>query len=111
MLYYDLKSIEDYLANEKSSVDIRYTSEWQQVVANCSFLNSEHIKFIYKIYDQVYNFDFIYKKNKEQGISNKKEDQPAYKELKKNLMSDKKYACLMKDLEKKILKKKANIVS
>ena len=104
MLYYDLKSIEDYLINESSSVDIRYSTEWQKLVANCSFLKTEYIENIYKIYDYVYNFDFLYKKSKEQGTSNRKEDQPAYKGLKENLMSNKNstYTSLMKELTKKI---------
>ena len=32
VLYYDLKSIESYLKTERSSVNIRYFSEWQSIV-------------------------------------------------------------------------------
>lgn len=36
MLYYDLKSVEDYIIDGRSSIDIRYSSDWQHIVANCS---------------------------------------------------------------------------
>lgn len=37
MLYYDLKSIEDYILNERSSVNVIYSSDWQSIVVNCIF--------------------------------------------------------------------------
>ena len=51
VLYYDLKSIESYLKTEGSSVNIRYFSEWQSIVAECTFLEPDDVEQLYKIYD------------------------------------------------------------
>ena len=46
ILYYDLKSIEDYLKNERSSVNLRYSADWQSIVANCPFLSHQQVRSI-----------------------------------------------------------------
>lgn len=63
VLYYDLKSIETYFV-EKISVNLRYSDKWQDMVANCTFLKDDEIKFVYQIYDEVYNYNHIYENNK-----------------------------------------------
>jgi len=60
LLYNDLKSIENYLKKERGPVNIRYSTEWQGMLAQCYFLESEDIEYIYKIYDKVYNYNFHY---------------------------------------------------
>ena len=75
MLYYDLKSIEDYLQNEKSSVNIRYTSEWQEMLSNCDFLDDKKIAYLYKIYDEVYNYNYHYGLKEKMGTVCKEEIQ------------------------------------
>lgn len=84
VLYNDLKSIERYLASEKSSVNLRYSNNWQNMVANCSFLKNENIKKIYIIYDEVYNFNYQYKLKEKEG-SFKKEDIDSYEKIKKEM--------------------------
>lgn len=100
MLYYDLKSIEDYLLYEKSSVDIRYSVDWQHLVTNCSFLKPEYVSYIYNIYDGIYNFDFLFQRNKEQGIPNIKENSLSYKKLQGLLKKDEKsiYSAIIQEL-------------
>ena len=89
VLYYDLKSIERYLKTERSSVNIRYFSEWQSVVAECIFLKSDDVEQIYKIYDLVYDYDYHYKLKEEHGTV-VKEDISQYEELKKIMFNSSK---------------------
>lgn len=63
ILYYDLKSIENYFGYNLS-VNLRYSDKWQDMVANCTFLNDEEIEFAYEIYDEVYNFNHFFENNK-----------------------------------------------
>ena len=60
-MYNDLKSIEKYLADERSSVNIRYSEDWQCIVAQCPFFNAEEIELIYYIYGEVYNYNYHYR--------------------------------------------------
>lgn len=60
MLYNDLTSIENYLRYERSSVNIRYTVEWQKLVSDCMFLDDQEIAYLYKIYDEAYNYNYHY---------------------------------------------------
>lgn len=82
VLYYDLKSIESYLKEERSSVNIRYFSEWQSIVAECTFLKPDDVEQLYKIYDLVYDYDYHYKLKEKRGTVTK-DDISQYKELKK----------------------------
>lgn len=82
VLYYDLKSIESYLKTEGSSVNIRYFSEWQSIVAECTFLEPDDVEQLYKIYDLVYDYDYHYRLKEEQGAV-KKDAISQYIELKK----------------------------
>ena len=82
VLYYDLKSIESYLKTEGSSVNIRYFSEWQSIVAECTFLKPDDVEQLYKIYDLVYDYDYHYRLKEEQGAV-EKDDISQYIELKK----------------------------
>ena len=84
ILYNDLKSIEKYLACERSSVNLRYSSDWQHMVANCSFLKDEEVEWIYTIYDEVYNYNYRYRLKEQMG-NFRKEDIDPYKTLQKNL--------------------------
>lgn len=84
VLYYDLKSIEKYLRTERSSVNIRYFSEWQLIVTECTFLRADDIELLYKVYDLVYDYDYHYKLKEEHGTV-VKEDISQYEELKKNM--------------------------
>lgn len=82
ILYYDLKSIEYYLKKEKSSVNIRYSIEWQQIVAQCTFLTSDSVEYIYSIYDYLYNYNYHFSNLMKSGNSFKKEDISEYNQLK-----------------------------
>lgn len=96
ILYYDLKSIEDYLEKERASVNLRYLEKWQNVVAECSFLEESQIRYVYKIYDLVYNYNYSYKNKEKDGLSIRKEDILQYGMLKKlmyeNWMDGDKYS-------------------
>ena len=61
LLYCDLKSIEDYLKNERSSVNIRYSTEWQNMISKCQFFKDDMIVYLYRIYDEIYNYNYHYK--------------------------------------------------
>lgn len=87
ILYNDLKSIERYLAHERSSVNLRYSDDWQHIVAACSFLNDKDIEWIYEIYDEVYNYNYHYKSKEQEGMVFSKEHIGSYKEL-QNRMFD-----------------------
>lgn len=80
LLYYDLQSIEQYLRSEKSLVDIRYFQDWQKIMAECSLLQDE-FGYLYKIYDNIYNYDFHFKQSLNRGESFAKENIPEYKIL------------------------------
>ncbi len=96
VLYYDLKSIESYLKTERSSVNIRYFSEWQSIVAECTFLEPDDVEQLYKIYDLVYDYDYHYRLKEERGAVTK-DDISQYKELKKVMFCSSDYRL---DLEK-----------
>lgn len=115
ILYYDLKSIEDYLKNERSSVNLRYSADWQNIVANCPFLSHQQVAYIYKLYDKTYNYNFFYRLKEKSRQSFSKEDIPQYKEIKKMMFdssegytNEKKYGLeyegLLKELEKYVLR-------
>lgn len=67
VLYNDLQSIERYLRYERNQVNLRYTENWQKMVSYCSFLTDNEINFIYDIYDEVYNYNYLYKLNEQMG--------------------------------------------
>lgn len=109
ILYNDLKSIERYLAFERSSVNLRYSDDWQHMVANCSFLRKEEIEIIYIIYDEAYNFNYRYKLEEKMGIVIK-EDIDSYRKLQREMFdtskgyidfkkNSEKYEKLIKDLQ------------
>ena len=60
-LLYDLCSIENYLKSERSSVNIRYSNDWQDIVSSCVFLPLDVMEKIYNIYDLVYDYNYHYK--------------------------------------------------
>lgn len=117
ILLYDLKSIENYLAYERGSVNLRYFEDWQKVIANCTCLNSEDIKFLYEIYDRVYNYNYHYKLKEQSGESVCKEDVIYYHDLQKKFFDiskgyvdfnkySEKYERISNMLEDYIVKKK-----
>lgn len=76
----ELKYVENYLIHERSSVNLRYSRDWKQVVAKCSFLKDEEVTWIYMIYDKIYNYNYRYKLIERIG-SVRKEDIDSYKKL------------------------------
>lgn len=110
MLFYDLKSIEYYMAHESSSVNLRYTDDWQGIVASCSFLKGQHIQCIYKIYDEVYNYNYYYKLEERKGPVTKK-NIPQYKEIQeilfdnsKGYINTEKYASMYEEIQDELKK-------
>ena len=73
VLHYDLKSIEYFVKNERSSVDIRYSPQWQDLISNCSFLTDLQVEHLYNVYDSVYNFDHFFK-NRNQTLERTKDN-------------------------------------
>lgn len=84
VLYYDLKSIEDYLKAENDHVNIRFFKEWQSAVSKCSFLEANYVKLLYKIYDSVYDYNYYYGEKEKEGPV-KKSDISQFESL-KNIM-------------------------
>lgn len=87
LLYHDIKSIERYLAHERSSVNIRYSDDWQKMIENCFYLEEKYIDYIYSIYDEVYNYNYSYKHGQKHGLAFRKEDISSYKKL-QNMIFD-----------------------
>lgn len=83
ILYNDLKSIEKYLKDEDTSVNLRYMEMWQNIVAECSFLNEQEIEYIYDLYDVAYNYNYSYRDKEKGNLSVKKDNIPHYCELKR----------------------------
>ena len=92
ILYYDLKSIEDYLLKERSSVNMRYSADWQNMVANCPFLNDNNIMSIYQIYGMVYAYNYHYNLIEKNNTSVRKEGILQYEKL-KGLLFDNSCGC------------------
>lgn len=70
IIYNDLKSIQKYLKYERGSVNIRYFSDWQNVLAKCTFLQENYVSYIYEIYDNVYNYNYHYRlKEKKESVT------------------------------------------
>lgn len=88
LLYHDIKSIERYLAYERSSVNIRYLKDWQRMTANCSLLEDRDISYIYSIYDEVYDYNELYKQKQKNRQAFRKEDISSYKKLQKMIFVD-----------------------
>lgn len=88
ILYYDLKSIENYLLYERSSVNLRYTNGWQEMISNCTFLKEEEIAYLFEIYDEVYNYNYHYTLKENEGYAVVKEEITSYKTLKKLLLNN-----------------------
>ncbi len=100
ILYNDLRSIERYLALERSSVNLRYSDDWQHMVANCPFLREEEIEIIYIIYDEVYNYNYRYKLKEKMGPV-VKEDIDSYRKLQREMFDTSKgYIDFKKNSEK-----------
>ncbi|MDG5852447.1 hypothetical protein [Clostridium beijerinckii] len=87
IIYNDLKSIEKYLDKERGSVNIRYFSDWQNVLAKCTFLSEDNVSYIYEIYDNVYNYNYHYHNKQKEGRNFSKEDIKEYKYLHKIFFS------------------------
>lgn len=60
ILYYDLQSIEVYLTGGPYNVNLRYFESWQNTLCECSFLSKELVGLVYTIYDNAYNYNFLY---------------------------------------------------
>lgn len=84
ILYNDLKSIEQYLKCEKNSVNLRYSNNWQEIVARCPFLNFNEVTWIYFVYNRTYNYNYQYQLKEKMGVV-RKEDINSYIELQKTL--------------------------
>lgn len=65
VLFYDLHSIEVYLKETECDVNLRFSTDWQNMVAGCTFLSGKNVELIYKIYDGVYNYNYHYQAREE----------------------------------------------
>lgn len=82
LLYYDLNSIELYLQEEKELVNLRYFNDWQSIMAYCTFLSNDNVMHLYKIYDEVYNYNHSFSQKLLYKKSFKKENLDSYIKLK-----------------------------
>lgn len=66
LLYYDILSIIKYFSNvydwgrTGEYPDIRYNEQWQNIVADINFLESEQIGLLYNLYDAVYDYNKVF---------------------------------------------------
>lgn len=101
ILYNDLKSIERYLAHERSSVNLRYSNNWQHMIAGCPFFEDEDVEWLYRIYDMIYNYNYHYRLLEQKKECFRKEDVPFYEILQKNMFDiSKEYIDLKNKSEK-----------
>lgn len=107
LLYYDLKSIEQYI-KEDELVNLRYSNEWQGMVTKCSFLCDRDIKYLYDIYDTVYQYHESFGHKIAHERSFEKEEIKSYKKL-KELFGVNDNICVTgyKDVLEKLEKRKA----
>ena len=103
LLHNELKSIERYLIyDEKSLANIRYSDNWQNIIADCSFLNDNDISFLYLIYDEIYYYNYLFRL-KEEGKGVEHERGELFKKLRErifNISINERYYKLTKRLEK-----------
>lgn len=83
ILYYDLKSLEKYFRETEENVNLRYSSDWQTMLSNCSFLTEENVMYLYKIYDEAYNYNIAFDLVDIRNKRFKKEKMMEYKKLKR----------------------------
>ena len=74
VLLNDLESIKRYLEeteiivnskkpmNKEIEVNIRYSDNWQSFVAECSFLEKDDIDWLYRFYDEIYDYNFRFER-------------------------------------------------
>lgn len=91
MLYYDLKSIQNYINKDRACVDLRFSENWQEFVVNCTFLNSAQIELLYEVYDKIYNFDYTFNRAKNVGSDADKDNHINSSGLKEYLTPDGKF--------------------
>lgn len=65
MLYYDILSVEGYVAEHKMyksgiRTDIRYNKEWQRMLLDLDCLSPEQVKKVYDLYDAIYDYDYSF---------------------------------------------------
>jgi len=66
ILLHDLLSIEYYLHRDENDLlgdrvaNLRYTENWQRLVAECSFLKERQVQVLYKVYDNVYEYNHLF---------------------------------------------------
>lgn len=89
ILYYDLKSIEQYMIKEDKMVNMRYSNEWQTMVAKCTFLSDEDVMYLYRVYDEVYKYSEFFEQKLVHERTFKKDKISSYKELQKMLFNNK----------------------
>lgn len=95
MLYYDLKSIEQYLKEERRLVNIRYSKGWQNMVMKCSFLDDNSVAYLYRVYQEVYNYNTSFKQRLKSKDKFKKEKLNSYEKIREllwnSLITDESY--------------------
>lgn len=92
LVYYDLKSLENYLKEEKGDVNLLYTDGWKDMLAGCSILKPDDIAYLYDLYNTIYNYNEIYKQRMKNANSVQKQDISYYDELKRKVfLGDEKY--------------------
>ena len=81
ILYYDLKSIENFFTSEeKTTSDILYAADWQKSLAYCTLIPSDIIQEMYNVYVQVYDFNW----RKRNAHIIKRDADKDYKDAKEN---------------------------
>lgn len=88
ILYHDIKSIERYIKEDYSHINIRYSSDWQSMIAKCFFLNDKQVEWLYMFYNEVYNFNYQFSLKEKEDINFDNDDIVSYGTLSKIIFID-----------------------
>ena len=113
LLLDDLESIKKYFNKTENlsypTSNIRYSAEWQSMVVKCTFLRKSQVRYIYKIYDLVYDYNYEYENGRKAKFSEEKSGITfpiAHKLLPTYFSKDPAIDSLFKTLEKNCKKRK-----
>lgn len=106
--------MENYLKEEKGDVNLLYTDDWKDLLAECTLLKSDDIAYLYDLYNTIYNYNDTYKQRMKNVGSIQKKDISYYDELRRKVfLGDEKfidinrynakYENVLRKLEKKIV--------
>lgn len=99
ILYNDLRSIERYVRDATNHINIRFSNDWQSMIAKCLFLEDYQIEWLYELYDEIYNYNYSYALKEQDSTRFDKEDISQYSEIKQKLFRNQEGVLYAEDYE------------